>query len=137
MVIKLIAFGSRTLSPHLTLLFFLLENLSKAGIDIHYVAGNHDWHYEGMSGKLDTLRDTWIDNRVLSLYQGKNRLMAAYDIKGIRFLAISSIVSPSRFVWSRLIFVMIDNIGCMIFVLSNLPPSPVSMIAISTLFFAK
>ena len=66
------------------------SKLEATGIPYIYVAGNHDWHYEGMSGKLDTLRDTWIDNRLLSLYQGKNPLMAAYDIKGIRFLAIDN-----------------------------------------------
>ena len=66
------------------------SKLEATGIPYIYVAGNHDWHYEGMSGKLNTLRDTWIDNRLLSLYQGKNPLMAAYDIKGIRFLAIDN-----------------------------------------------
>ena len=66
------------------------SKLEATGIPYIYVAGNHDWHYEGMSGKLDTLRDTWIDNRLLSLYQGNNPLMAAYDIKGIRFLAIDN-----------------------------------------------
>ena len=66
------------------------SKLEAIGIPYIYVAGNHDWHYEGMSGKLDTLRDTWIDNRLLSLYQGNNPLMAAYDIKGIRFLAIDN-----------------------------------------------
>ena len=66
------------------------SKLEATGIPYIYVAGNHDWHYEGMSGKLDTLRDTWIENHLLSLYQGKNPLMAAYDIKGIRFLAIDN-----------------------------------------------
>ena len=66
------------------------SKLEDIDIPYIYVAGNHDWHYEGMSGKLDTLRDTWIDNRLLSLYQGNNPLMAAYDIKGIRFLAIDN-----------------------------------------------
>ena len=66
------------------------SKLEAIGIPYIYVAGNHDWHYEGMSGELDTLRDTWIDNRLLSLYQGNNPLMAAYDIKGIRFLAIDN-----------------------------------------------
>ena len=66
------------------------SKLEATGIPYIYVAGNHDWHYEGMSGKLDSLRDTWIENRLLSLYQGKNPLMAAYDIKGIRFLAIDN-----------------------------------------------
>ena len=66
------------------------SKLEAIDIPYIYVAGNHDWHYEGMSGKLDALRDTWIDNRLLSLYQGNNPLMAAYDIKGIRFLAIDN-----------------------------------------------
>jgi DNA repair exonuclease SbcCD nuclease subunit len=66
------------------------SKLEATGIPYIYVAGNHDWHYEGMSGKLDSLRDTWIENHLLSLYQGKNPLMAAYDIKGIRFLAIDN-----------------------------------------------
>ena len=66
------------------------SKLEATGIPYIYVAGNHDWHYEGMSGELDSLRDTWIDNRLLSLYQGNNPLMAAYDIKGIRFLAIDN-----------------------------------------------
>ncbi len=66
------------------------SKLEATGIPYIYVAGNHDWHYEGMSGELDALRDTWIDNRLLSLYQGNNPLMAAYDIKGIRFLAIDN-----------------------------------------------
>ena len=66
------------------------SKLEAIGIPYIYVAGNHDWHYEGMSGELDALRDTWIDNRLLSLYQGNNPLMAAYDIKGIRFLAIDN-----------------------------------------------
>ena len=66
------------------------SKLEAVGIPYIYVAGNHDWHYEGMSGKIDTLRNTWIDNRLLSLYQGNNPLMAAYDIKGIRFLAIDN-----------------------------------------------
>tara|TARA_B110000967_G_C18882255_1_gene561775 strand:+ start:12 stop:575 length:564 start_codon:yes stop_codon:yes gene_type:complete len=54
------------------------------------VAGNHDWHYEGMEGTMESLRSSWIKNRLLPLYQGNNPLMAKYDIKGIRFLAIDN-----------------------------------------------
>lgn len=63
-----------------------------AAIDIPYlyVAGNHDWHYEGMEGSLESLRDTWIEKRLLPLYQGNHPLMAAYDVKGIRFIAIDN-----------------------------------------------
>ena len=64
--------------------------LKETGIPYIYSAGNHDWHYEGMEGTLESLRDTWIEKRLLPLYQGKNPLMAAYDIKGIRFLAIDN-----------------------------------------------
>lgn len=64
--------------------------LEKFGISYAYVAGNHDWHYEGMPGPLEELRDVWIEKRLLPLYQGKHPLMAAYDVKGIRFLAIDN-----------------------------------------------
>ena len=43
--------------------------------------------------------------------------------------AIFSIVSPKRLVWSRPILVITDKMGLIIFVLSNLPPNPVSIIA--------
>lgn len=67
-----------------------LSQLEDTGIPYIYTAGNHDWHYEGMEGSLEYLRDTWIQKRLLPLYQGHNPLMAAYDIKGIRFLAIDN-----------------------------------------------
>ena len=66
------------------------SKLEATGIPFIYVAGNHDWHYEGMKGSLESLRDTWIEKRLLPLYQGNHPLMAAYDIKGIRFLAIDN-----------------------------------------------
>ncbi|WP_041632700.1 metallophosphoesterase family protein [Maribacter sp. HTCC2170] len=69
---------------------WVLSKLKDTGIPYIYTAGNHDWHYEGMKGTLESLRDTWIAKRLLPLYQGNNPLMAAYDIKGIRFLAIDN-----------------------------------------------
>ncbi|WP_209401425.1 metallophosphoesterase [Pseudozobellia sp. WGM2] len=66
------------------------SKLKDTGIPYIYNAGNHDWHYEGMEGTLESLRDTWIEKRLLPLYQGNHPLMAAYDIKGIRFLAIDN-----------------------------------------------
>lgn len=69
---------------------WVLAKLEDTGIPYIYTAGNHDWHYEGMEGSLASLRDTWIEKRLLPLYQGKHPLMAAYDIKGIRFLAIDN-----------------------------------------------
>lgn len=69
---------------------WVLSKLKDTGIPYIYTAGNHDWHYEGMQGTLESLRDTWIEKRLLPLYQGNHPLMAAYDIKGIRFLAIDN-----------------------------------------------
>lgn len=69
---------------------WVLLKLKDTGIPYIYIAGNHDWHYEGMEGTLESLRDTWIEKRLLPLYQGNNPLMAAYEIKGIRFIAIDN-----------------------------------------------
>ena len=69
---------------------WVLSKLKETTIPYIYIAGNHDWHYEGMEGTLESLRDTWIENRLLPLYQGNNPLMAAYEIKGIRFIAIDN-----------------------------------------------
>lgn len=62
--------------------------LKTAGVPYLYVAGNHDWHYEGMEGTEAALRSEWIGKRLLPLYQGRNPLMAACDVKGVRFVAI-------------------------------------------------
>ena len=69
---------------------WVLSKLKETGIPYIYIAGNHDWHYEGMKGSLESLRDTWIEKRLLPLYQGNDPLMTAYDIKGIRFIAIDN-----------------------------------------------
>lgn len=66
------------------------ERLDKAGIPYIYVAGNHDWHYEGMQGNLDELRATWIEKRLLPLYHGNDPMMAVYEIKGVCFVAIDN-----------------------------------------------
>ncbi|MCG2590144.1 metallophosphoesterase family protein [Rhodohalobacter sulfatireducens] len=64
------------------------DKLEKSGVSYIYTAGNHDWHYEGMEGSLEDLRSEWIERRLLPLYQGKNPMMASYEIGGIRFLTI-------------------------------------------------
>jgi hypothetical protein len=66
------------------------DQLKRADLPYLYTAGNHDWHYEGMEGSLETLRATWTENRLMPLYQGNHPLMAAYDVQGITFLAIDN-----------------------------------------------
>ena len=69
---------------------WVLEKLEEVDIPYAFVAGNHDWHYEGMKGSSEMLRDTWIKKSLLPMYQGNNPLYAAYDLNGIRFVCIDN-----------------------------------------------
>lgn len=62
--------------------------LRESGVPFLYVAGNHDWHYEGMEGPAMALREEWTERRLKPLYQGRPPLAAAVDVKGVRFVAI-------------------------------------------------
>ncbi|MCF7972394.1 MAG: metallophosphoesterase [Phycisphaerae bacterium] len=67
-----------------------LEKLTDTGIPFAYVAGNHDWHYEGMAGSAHQLRDTWCSKHLKPMYQGNKPLYATYDLNGIRFVCIDN-----------------------------------------------
>jgi len=67
---------------------WLSNRMAESGLPYLYVAGNHDWHYEGMQGSLEELRWTWIEKRLRPLYQGQNPLMAMREINGVRFVAL-------------------------------------------------
>lgn len=67
---------------------YLVEKLENCGIDYLYIAGNHDWHFEGMEGSRDSLRHEWIQKRLLPLYQGNNPLCYSKIINGINFIMI-------------------------------------------------
>ena len=62
--------------------------LKASGVHFLYVAGNHDWHYEGMEGSETSLRAAWSEKRLLPLYQGNHPLMGACEIGGVRFVVI-------------------------------------------------
>jgi predicted phosphodiesterase len=64
--------------------------LRDSGVPFLYVAGNHDWHYEGMAGSETSLRAEWSEKRLKPLYQGNHPLMGVCDINGIRFVAIDN-----------------------------------------------
>ena len=66
------------------------SQLALAALPYAYVAGNHDWHYEGMDGTSDLLRETWIQKRLRPLYQGAHPLMATRDVGGIRFVLLDN-----------------------------------------------
>ncbi len=87
----LIALGGDIFSfPSEAAIEWALKKLEATGIPYLYVAGNHDWHYEGMEGSMEHLRELWIGKRLFPLYQDKNPLMAARDIQGVRFLTIDN-----------------------------------------------
>jgi len=69
---------------------WVTKRLAKLQVPWMYVAGNHDWHYEGMEGSVKQLREDWTDRRLKPMYQGEHPLMATYDVKGIHFLAIDN-----------------------------------------------
>lgn len=66
------------------------EKLKQSNLPFLYVAGNHDWHYEGMTGSGTQLRETWTHERLLPLYQHQNPLMSAVEINGVRFMALDN-----------------------------------------------
>lgn len=66
------------------------QKLNETGIPFGYIAGNHDWHYEGMQGSLAQLRETWTNKRLKPMYQGNNPLQASYDINGIQMVFIDN-----------------------------------------------
>ncbi len=66
------------------------ERLAESSLPFLYVAGNHDWHYEGMEGSLEELRRTWIERRLRPLYQGQNPLMAVREIHGVRLVTLDN-----------------------------------------------
>jgi predicted MPP superfamily phosphohydrolase len=69
---------------------FLVDKLKKAGIPWLFIAGNHDWHYEGLEGSADELRKTWVNTSLLPFYRGNNPLCYSQVVKGINFVGIDN-----------------------------------------------
>ncbi|MCX6899869.1 MAG: metallophosphoesterase [Verrucomicrobia bacterium] len=69
---------------------FISKALKETGIRWLYIAGNHDWHYEGMAGSDDALRRTWTHESLLPLHPGQNPLCYAVRIGGINFVALDN-----------------------------------------------
>lgn len=69
---------------------WVTAKLKEAALPYLYTAGNHDWHYEGMEGTSQELRDAWIQKRLLPLYQDENPLITFRDIKGVRIIFLDN-----------------------------------------------
>lgn len=66
------------------------QQLQAIGLPHLYVAGNHDWHYEGLPGSLSELRAHWIRERLLPLYGADNPLMTTRLVSGVRVVALDN-----------------------------------------------
>ena len=87
--VDFLAFTGDTFSfPSETAVEWVQQKLAETEIPYAYIAGNHDWHYEGMQGSSQELRDTWTVKHLTPMYQGNHPLYAAYDFNGIRFVCI-------------------------------------------------
>jgi DNA repair exonuclease SbcCD nuclease subunit len=69
---------------------YVYDRLTETGIPWLYISGNHDWHYEGLPGNLDSLRNTWSKNVLSPLYNGLNPLYYSTIIHGINFVGIDN-----------------------------------------------
>ena len=69
---------------------YVYDRLMKTGIPWLYIAGNHDWYYEGMPGSQDSLRKTWIEKSLRPLFNGHNPLYYSEIISGINFIGIDN-----------------------------------------------
>ena len=75
--------------PTLANVEYVTGALKASGVDWMYVAGNHDWHFEGDLGSDLEQRDRWIPRRLGPFYPtGEDPLMQSRVVKGIRFVAI-------------------------------------------------
>ncbi|MBN2376176.1 MAG: metallophosphoesterase [Sedimentisphaerales bacterium] len=77
-------------NPSMTSVTAVADELDKVGIPYLYVAGNHDWHYEGMEGTADELREEWREKELRRLYGGKSASHYAAVKNGVNFIAIDN-----------------------------------------------
>ena len=66
------------------------ECFEHANVPCLFTAGNHDWHFEGMSGSEMDLRREWINKLLLPLYGGRDPMAYAIRIKDMKILMIDN-----------------------------------------------
>jgi len=68
----------------------LASVIQESPVPCLYIAGNHDWHFEGVPGSDREQRDLWISKRMLPLYNGRNPLGYSVTVKGIKIIMIDN-----------------------------------------------
>lgn len=74
--------------PSLANIEFMTRKMSDSGLDCRYIAGNHDWHFEGVPGTDDEQRTEWIAKRMLGLYRQTDPMAYSVMKHGVRFVFI-------------------------------------------------
>lgn len=64
------------------------EVLDTVAIPCYYTSGNHDWHYEGMEGSSESLRETWREERLMSLFGDNDPDAYAVEVGDVRLLLV-------------------------------------------------
>lgn len=76
--------------PSATAVEFVRSQVVATGIPYIYAAGNHDWHYEGMSGSSDQLRHDWCNKTLKPLYNSGNPFCSSTIVSGINMVMIDN-----------------------------------------------
>lgn len=66
------------------------EVLDTVAIPCYYTSGNHDWHYEGMEGSSESLREKWRGERLMSLFGDNDPDAYTVEVKGVRLLLVDN-----------------------------------------------
>jgi len=69
---------------------FLANQISRSPVPALFIAGNHDWHYEGLPGSDMELRRQWTAKRLLPLYGGNDPLKYVYSVNGLKVIMIDN-----------------------------------------------
>lgn len=64
------------------------EVLDTVAIPCYYTSGNHDWHYEGMEGSSESLREKWREERLMSLFGDNDPDAYAVEVGDVRLLLV-------------------------------------------------
>lgn len=76
--------------PSLASVEYIYELLNNSGMNWMYIAGNHDWHYEGEPGFAFIQREKWTQSNLKPLYQGFNTMFRSQIIHNINFVVIDN-----------------------------------------------
>ncbi len=71
---------------------FLAALIRKSPVPALFIAGNHDWHYEGTPGSDIEMRRKWTADRLLPLYNGNDPLKYVYSLNGIKVIMVDNSV---------------------------------------------